>query len=527
MRTAPIISANPMKEVYNADKPTAGQPYAFPDPDMSVSSGNNDDPRQDDVPATHHHSLQHRQVSQLAGESDSPDATSPYSRTPALRASHKMAERKRRTEMKYLFDSLRSQIPASHGSKSSKWEILSKASEYIKTLENNCKANQQAQGQLGQVVQDLDAVRRENDSLRAENQRLFHEMNAYRDARHANMVPQPIPQHYAPPPAPIPVEPNRSLPPLGNDTSLIDSIGPEHSQQNGINGIHNHEERNAWSSPGPAAFDFRSDVVTTPTPSMLRAIQNCTLLDDVFAEDPTTTSLESHIASLTGHPAALLVLSGTMGNQVAIRTHMTHPPHSILADSRSHIYEWEAGGFASLSGAFPIIVTPTNGHHLTLHDVQARAILQKPQQQILAIHKAPTTLISLENTLNGSILPLEECRAISAWARAQTPPIKLHLDGARLWEAVVAEAGSLAEYCACVDSVSLCFSKGLGAPVGSVLVGSTAFVDRARHVRKSIGGGVRQAGIIAAPARVAVDETFLGGKLRGTHDVAKKLGQIW
>ncbi|KAI4115520.1 MAG: hypothetical protein LQ338_007847 [Usnochroma carphineum] len=266
MRTAPIISANPMREVYNADKPTAGQPYAFPDPDMSVSSGTNEDIRHssnagmsrrnsdhtsinsslyttdtrqsgshrpvngDDIPGTHHHSLQHRQVSQLAGESDSPDATSPYSRTPALRASHKMAERKRRTEMKYLFDSLRAQIPASHGSKSSKWEILSKASEYIKTLENNCKANQQAQGQLGQVVQDLDATRRENESLRAENQRLFHEMNAYRDARHANMVQQPMPpQHYAPAHAPLPVDPNRSLPPLSNGVHASSMQGVQYT----------------------------------------------------------------------------------------------------------------------------------------------------------------------------------------------------------------------------------------------------------------------------------------------------------
>lgn len=180
-RTAPVISANPIREVYNADKPTAGQPYAFPDPDMSNrSSGSADDPRSTttamsrrdsdhtsvtssifttdsrlppgqhrledskqfrcfvlqilglltpsaaEMSGTHHHSLQHKQVSQLTGESDSPDATSPYSRTPALRASHKLAERKRRTEMKYLFDGLRSQIPASHGSKSSKWEILSK-----------------------------------------------------------------------------------------------------------------------------------------------------------------------------------------------------------------------------------------------------------------------------------------------------------------------------------------------------------------------------------------------------------------
>ncbi|KAL9008268.1 MAG: hypothetical protein Q9173_006590, partial [Seirophora scorigena] len=300
----------------------------------------------------------------------------------------------------------------------------------------------------------------------------------------------------------------------------------DHSQHNGINGLHTHSERNAWSSPGPAAFDFRSmlpsssqdptsadetnhagDVVTTPTPSMLRAIANCTLLDDVFAEDPTTTSLESHIASLTNHPAALLVLSGTMGNQLCIRTHLLQPPHSLLADARSHIYEWEAGGIASLSGAFPISVRPSNAHHLTLPDIVQHAVLPAAANPTLNIHRAPTRLIVLENTLDGSILPLAVARAIAAWARAQSPPIATHCDGARLWEAVAAGAGSLHEYAACFDSLSLCFSKGLGAPVGSVIVGSEAFIARARHVRKALGGGVRQAGVIAAPARVAVDET--------------------
>ncbi|KAI4240456.1 MAG: hypothetical protein LQ352_007633, partial [Teloschistes flavicans] len=237
---------------------------------------------------------------------------------------------------------------------------------------------------------------------------------------------------------------------------------------------------------------------------MLASIQSCTLLDDVFAEDPTTQSLESHIASLTGHPAALLVLSGTMGNQLSIRTHLTQPPHSVLADSRSHIYQWEAGGIASLSGAFPIQVVPANGHHLTLQDVQKHAVLDDN------IHHCPTTLISLENTLNGTILPLSDCQDISQWARAQSPPITMHLDGARIWEAVAAGAGSLEDYCKCFDSVSLCFSKGLGAPIGSIIVGSPRFIARARHIRKALGGGLRQSGVIAAPARVAVDETFLG-----------------
>ncbi|KAL8689706.1 MAG: hypothetical protein Q9218_004687, partial [Villophora microphyllina] len=278
------------------------------------------------------------------------------------------------------------------------------------------------------------------------------------------------------------------------------------SEQNGANGTHASSSGvpNSWSSPGTAAFDFRSDVVTTPTPSMLVSIQSCTLLDDVFAEDPTTQSLESHIAALTGHPAALLVLSGTMGNQLSIRTHLTQPPHSVLADYRSHIYQWEAGGIASLSGAFPIQVIPSNGHHITLDDVKKHAVLDDN------VHHCPTTLISLENTLNGTILPLSNCQEISHWARAQNPPLKMHLDGARLWEAVAAGAGTLKDYCACFDSISLCFSKGLGAPIGSIIVGSPPFVARARHIRKSLGGGLRQSGVIAAPARVAVDETFLG-----------------
>ncbi|KAL8799936.1 MAG: hypothetical protein Q9182_005524 [Xanthomendoza sp. 2 TL-2023] len=275
----------------------------------------------------------------------------------------------------------------------------------------------------------------------------------------------------------------------------------------------------AWSSPGPAAFDFRSDVVTTPTPAMLAAIQQCSLLDDVFAEDPTTISLESYISSLTGHPAALLVTSGTMGNQVCIRSHMTQPPHSILADQRSHIYQWEAGGVSTLTGAFPIQVAPANGHHLTLEDVKKHAVTDDN------VHHAPTTLISLENTLNGSILPLNACRAISSFAHAHN--IKLHLDGARHWEAVAAGAGSLADYCDCFDSVSLCFSKGLGAPVGSIVVGSKAFIKKARHVRKSLGGGLRQSGVIAAPARVAVDETFQSGKLQGSHCRARVVGRMW
>ncbi|KAF2769544.1 hypothetical protein EJ03DRAFT_272222 [Teratosphaeria nubilosa] len=276
---------------------------------------------------------------------------------------------------------------------------------------------------------------------------------------------------------------------------------------------------NNWSSPGPAAFDFRSDVVTTPTTRMLNAIASTTLLDDVFQDDPTTNNLESFIADLTGKEAALLVLSGTMGNQVAIRTHLGAPPHSVVTDHRSHILEWEAGGVASLCGALVKPVTPSNGAYVTLEDVKKQTVISND------IHSCPTKLISLENTLAGIILPLEETQRIAAWAREHN--ITMHLDGARLWEAVAANAGSLKEYCACFDSVSLCFSKGLGAPIGSIIVGTKALRERARWIRKSIGGGLRQAGVVTAAARVAVEDTFLGGKLKACHARAHQISDLW
>lgn len=276
---------------------------------------------------------------------------------------------------------------------------------------------------------------------------------------------------------------------------------------------------NNWSTPGPASFDFRSDVVTTPTPRMLEAIASTTLLDDVFQQDPTTNNLETFIADLTGKEGALLVLSGTMGNQVSIRTHLQGPPHSVVADHRAHIIQHEAGGVASLCGAMTLPIDPSNGRYLTLEDVQKKTIISDD------VHACPTKLISLENTLAGVILPLEECRRISAWARQQG--IILHLDGARLWEAVVSGAGTLKEYSECFDSMSLCFSKGLGAPIGSIIVGTHAFIKRARWIRKSIGGGLRQAGVVTAAARVSVEDTFLSGMLSGSHERARNIAALW
>jgi len=297
-------------------------------------------------------------------------------------------------------------------------------------------------------------------------------------------------------------------------------IPPDTSETNGT-----PKKYNAWQQPGPAAYDFRSDVMTTPTESMLNAIMNTTLLDDVFQEDPTTVSLEADIAKLAGHEAGLLVMSGTMGNQVALRSHLTQPPHSVLCDQRGHIVQYEAGGVSSLSGAMLIPVKPANKHHLTLEDVKENIIISDD------VHACPTKVISLENTLNGMIMPLEEVKRISAFAREHN--IKMHLDGARIWEVAAADAGSIPDFTTLFDSVSMCFSKGLGAPIGSIIVGSIDFIKHSRRIRKAIGGGTRQAGVISAAARVAVEEGFgkgprgEGGKLRACHAQARKIAALW
>ncbi len=190
---------------------------------------------------------------------------------------------------------------------------------------------------------------------------------------------------------------------------------------------------------------------------------------------------------------------------------------------------------SSLTGATIHPVVPSNGLYLTLEDVATSAVLSDD------VHACPTRVISLENSLDGLVMPLPEARRIAAFARSRG--IALHCDGARLWEAVASSppssssssssSPSLADFASCFDTVSLCFSKGLGAPAGSVLVGSAATVRQARRVRKMIGGGLRQSGLVAAPARVAVDATFgrgprgEGGLLRATHETARRVEALW
>ena len=181
---------------------------------------------------------------------------------------------------------------------------------------------------------------------------------------------------------------------------------------------------------------------------------------------------------------------------------------------------------ATLTGALVKTVVPSNGVHLTLEDVKANVILSED------VHSCPTRVISLENTLNGMMMPLDEIRRISAFAREHG--IKMHCDGARLWEAVAASEGAtLPDFCKEFDTVTLCFSKGLGAPVGSILVGTTAAMKHSRWTRKAMGGGMRQPGLLTAAARVAVEETFgrkadgSDGWLRRTHELARRVEEMW
>jgi threonine aldolase len=259
---------------------------------------------------------------------------------------------------------------------------------------------------------------------------------------------------------------------------------------------------------------------------MLAATITTTLSDDVFREDPTTLSFEKNMASRCNLASAAFVITGTMANQLGLRTLLTQPPHAILTASHSHIMENEAGGPAFLSGAMMQCVQPKNGLYLTLQDIQENAVLTDN------VHKCPTRVISLENTISGIIVPLAEMQKISTWCRSND--IKLHLDGARLFEAVASGAGSLADYCSLFDTVALDFSKDLGAPMGAMLLGSAAIITQARRIRKSIGGGMRQAGVLTAAAQIAVDEQFgegewgdKSGKLKIVHERAKRVGRMW
>ncbi|PWY88173.1 hypothetical protein BO70DRAFT_369105 [Aspergillus heteromorphus CBS 117.55] len=256
-----------------------------------------------------------------------------------------------------------------------------------------------------------------------------------------------------------------------------------------------------------AGGDFRSDTVTVPTESVMQAIVNAsTFGDDIYDEegDAAVNAFQDKIKALTGKEAALFVLSGTQGNQICLRTHLQQPPHTILLDYRAHVQVWETGAIPVMSQATVTGIEPKNGVHLTLDDVRDRIVEEGN------FHFSPTRIVSLENTLSGCILPLKDAREISNHVRSiRVPPgrsrIAMHLDGARLLEGVTAERVTLKEYLDCFDSASICLSKGCGAPMGSVIVGSKEFIDRAKWFRKMFGGATRQTGMMAAAASAALD----------------------
>lgn len=244
-------------------------------------------------------------------------------------------------------------------------------------------------------------------------------------------------------------------------------------------------------------IDLRSDTITRPTPLMLEAMFRARVGDDVFGEDPTVCELEEKAADMLGMEAGLFCASGTMCNQVAIRVH-TQPQDELICDHKSHIYLYEVGGIASNSGVSVMLLQGERGIIKAAEVAEAL----KPAD----LHYPRTRLVCLENTVNkggGSIYRLDEIKAIHTVC--QSSGLAMHLDGARLFNALVETGENAREYGMYFDTISICLSKGLGAPVGSVLLGSRALISEARRVRKVFGGGWRQAGYLAAAGIYALD----------------------
>jgi threonine aldolase len=247
-------------------------------------------------------------------------------------------------------------------------------------------------------------------------------------------------------------------------------------------------------------IDMRSDTVTRPSAGMLQAMAAAEVGDDVLGDDPTVQRLQDRIAELLGKEAGLYVPSGTMGNQLALRA-QTSPGDQLVIEDGAHIYRFEAGAPAALSGLLMTCV-PAPGGRLDWERVEAAL---NPDN----VHAAPPSLVCLENTHNragGRILPQELVVAVGAGAHARG--LRVHLDGARLWHAHIAGGLSLEELARPADTISVCFSKALGAPVGSVLVGDRATIRRAYRFRKMWGGGMRQSGLLAAACLYALDHNL-------------------
>lgn len=262
-------------------------------------------------------------------------------------------------------------------------------------------------------------------------------------------------------------------------------------------------------------IDLRSDTVTKPTAAMRRAMAEAEVGDDVLEGDPTVKRLEDRVAQVLGKEAAIFVPSGTMSNLVAVRTHC-RPGDEMLCEAESHVVFYEQGGYAQLAG---VAARCVQGERGILHADQTAGLIRPDD-----VHFVRTRLLWLENTHNrggGSVQPYENVEALCRWAREKG--LRTHLDGARLWNAEAATGIEASRWASHFDTVSVCFSKGLGAPVGSALAGPRELIDEARRHRKVLGGGMRQAGIIAAGALYALEHHRR--RLVEDHRNAKRLAE--
>jgi threonine aldolase len=261
--------------------------------------------------------------------------------------------------------------------------------------------------------------------------------------------------------------------------------------------------------------DLRSDTVTKPTPGMRDAMLSAPVGDDVIDVDPSVVALQDRISSMLGKEAAIFMPSGTMTNQIALRVHC-QPGDEFLCESGCHIYNYEQGAFAQLSG---LVASTVTGRDAILELEQLKGLV-RPENE----HMVRTKLLCIENTHNrgaGRIYPIGRIEQLCSWAHSAG--LKTHLDGARLFNAAIATGTQLSEYGNHFDSMSVCFSKGLGAPVGSCLAGTKEFIAKARRARKLFGGGMRQVGILAAGALYALENHMQ--RLEEDHQHAKILAE--
>ena len=257
-------------------------------------------------------------------------------------------------------------------------------------------------------------------------------------------------------------------------------------------------------------IDLRSDTVTKPSKHMLEAILNAKVGDDVFGEDETVNALQKRCAALTGKEAALFVPTGCMGNQLSIKSH-TNPGDEVICEFESHVFNYETAAPSIISRVQMLPIPGVNGI-MKLDDLKKYV---RPKEYYFPV----TKLICIENTHNragGVIQPIENIQEISKFAHENG--IKVHMDGARIFNAYVETGITITEYASYVDSISFCFSKGLGCPIGSILCGDSEFIQRAHKWRKILGGGMRQVGILAAAANFALDHNI--ERLKDDHDKA-------